>query len=104
MRNFEKIYIHISRDCPYSLNDAIFLISDHARIDFVRNTCEDLVGRGRKRLDLFFFFFFKRDLDTASVLCHISAPRDSGFSIRPVILEESADNVAAALFLVTGPL
>ena len=47
--------------------------------------------------------FVKRDLDTASALCHISAPRDSGFSIRPVILEESADNVAAALFLVTGP-
>ena len=47
--------------------------------------------------------FVKRDLDTASALCHISAPRDSGFSIRPVILEESADNVAAALFLVAGP-
>lgn len=47
--------------------------------------------------------FVKRNLDTASALCHISAPRDSGFSIRPVILEESTDNVAAAPFLVTGP-
>ncbi|KAI4490772.1 hypothetical protein M0804_003716 [Polistes exclamans] len=36
-------------------------------------------------------------------LCHISVPRDSGFSIRPVILEESADNVSAPSSCL-GPL
>lgn len=73
-----------------------------------------LINRGKTRLDHVDAklelenaarepIFVRRDLDTASALCHISAPRDSGFSIQPVILEESADNVAAALFLDTGP-